>query len=385
MPSASSTSGTAPCHVADLFVIAFTNAAIIAMLYYSQSISPVLWTEYAGEPIVTLVPASTLAGYGVGVLGLTLLRGEMTSWKSMISHLVMLIFALYGVASAQDLTFLIFSHFLLGIGATFVVRTTALTTWIVPTQQRVFALSIAVGGGLTGLAAARTGAETLSGVLGDWRAGYLLGAIAIIFCGAATVRLAASVKAPAWCVPDKLGTLWCTCPSLRAAASQQAASFASFNAAWIAFLLHSGSSTNGFDHSTIFLVSVAGAVAAMSAGWLCQHFEARRLAHGGIALASMSAMACFFEVRGGNSPWVWMLLLDVGTQLALVANQSRAQSSAPASRSRLSALITAVGFAGGAGGSLIGQLLARNASIQSVFLFAAVAGLLGIIIGRTHR
>ena len=385
MLTVSSYAGRATFQKPNLIIIAFTNALIIAALYYSQSILPTLWAEHASNSTVALIPASALAGYGVGVLGLTLLRGEMISWKAMTYHLAVLIIALCGAASARDITSLILSHFFLGMGATFVVRATALATWIVPAQQRVLALSIAVGGGLTGLAAARAGAEALSDVLGDWRTGYLLGAAAIALFGATTIRLTSFAAGPAQCEPDKLSILWRTCPSLRAAARQQAASFASFNAAWVAFLLHAGYSTDGPDYWVVFLISATGAVAAMSASWLCKRFESRNLACGGIALASFSAMACFLEIRSGNSPWLWMLLLDAGTQLALVANQSRAQSSAPASRSRLSALITAVGFAGGAGGSLIGQLLAHHASVQSAFLFAALAGSLGIVTGRSRR
>ena len=385
MLTVSSHAGRASLHKPSIVIIAFTNALVIGALYYSQSILPILWTEYTSNSAVALVPASALVGYGVGVLGLTLLRGEMISWKVMTSHLVVLVIALCVAASAQDITSLIVSHFFLGIGATFVVRATALTSWIAPVRQRVFALSIAVGGGLTGLAAARAGAEALSGILDGWRTGYLLVAAAIALFGATIIRLTSFAAKPAQCESEKLIILWCTCPSLRVAAKQQAASFASFNAAWAAFLLYAGYSNNGPDYRIVFLISATGAVAAMFAGWLCQRFGSRNLAYGGVVLASSSAMACFLEIWNGNSPWLWMLLLDVGTQLALVANQSRAQSSAPASRSRLSALITAVGFAGGAGGSLVGQLLAHHVSVQSAFLFAALAGSLGIFTGRSQR
>ena len=54
-----------------------------------------------------------------------------------------------------------------------------------------------------------------------------------------------------------------------------------------------------------------------------------------------------------------MALLEIGTQLALVANQTRAQARAPtaATRGRITAIVTTIGFAGGAFGAAIGNLV----------------------------
>jgi hypothetical protein len=65
---------------------------------------------------------------------------------------------------------------------------------------------------------------------------------------------------------------------------------------------------------------------------------------------------------GWRTPVCWvfgMALLDAGTQVALVANQARAQALAEDAgvRGRLAAIVTTVGFMGGALGSAAGNLL----------------------------
>ncbi len=56
-----------------------------------------------------------------------------------------------------------------------------------------------------------------------------------------------------------------------------------------------------------------------------------------------------------------MILLEFGTQVALVANQARAQAAAPTVlvRGRLAAVMTTIAVGGGAAGAAIGNLMLR--------------------------
>ena len=56
-----------------------------------------------------------------------------------------------------------------------------------------------------------------------------------------------------------------------------------------------------------------------------------------------------------------MVLLELGTQVALGANQASAQAGAPSVpvRGRLAAIMTTIAFGGGALGAVIGNLVQR--------------------------
>ena len=73
-----------------------------------------------------------------------------------------------------------------------------------------------------------------------------------------------------------------------------------------------------------------------------------------------------------------MALVDAGLQLALVANQARVQALLPAARSRLAALLTVCGAAGGALGAGAGYALWRHAGWAPAIGLAAAAGAVGL-------
>ena len=107
------------------------------------------------------------------------------------------------------------------------------------------------------------------------------------------------------------------------------------------------------------IVALLGAVAALISGRFCAKWNMAGVARAGFAAVSIASVAV---VLGLQIP-VWcsigMGLLDAGTQVSLVANQARAQAlaSTPAMRGRLAAIVTTVGFVGGAAGSAFGNLL----------------------------
>jgi hypothetical protein len=74
---------------------------------------------------------------------------------------------------------------------------------------------------------------------------------------------------------------------------------------------------------------------------------------------SVAGVAVMLGLKAPFYCYAGMGLLDAGTQVALVANQTRAQAlaSSPAMRGRLAAIVTTIGFVGGALGSAIGNLV----------------------------
>ena len=106
-------------------------------------------------------------------------------------------------------------------------------------------------------------------------------------------------------------------------------------------------------------VASLGAVAALTAGWLCRHQAPSKVAlagFGAVALAAISAL-CISGI--GPMAYAVMTLLDTGTQTALVANQAQAQARATSSamRGRIAAIVTTIGFSAGAAGAAIGNAL----------------------------
>ena len=151
-------------------------------------------------------------------------------------------------------------------------------------------------------------------------------------------------------------------PALRGAAAQQAIAFAAFNMGWSIFPAASHASP-----AVRALIAIAGAGAALLSGQACRFRPSRTIALFGLSAVGVAIALATLVVAtrlpvAGPTTYAAMALLEIGTQVALVANQARAQAAAPVPfpvRGRLAAIMTTIAFGGGAAGAAIGNLMQR--------------------------
>jgi len=208
--------------------------------------------------------------------------------------------------------------------------------------------------GLSGIVVARAWIGEIALRIG-WR--HALGVEAVLITGLMAALFTTRWPEPTEPVARPLSTpdLWSRHATLRHAAFHQAAMFAAFNAGWAVLptLITTTPATRA-------IVAGVGALTAILAGKTARRLRPARLAaiapfFIAIAAAMMALVATRLAYIGA------IVLIEIGTQLALVANQTRAQAIAPdvGSRGRMASLVTAIGFAGGAIGAATANIFAR--------------------------
>ena len=316
--------------------------------------------EFGPSTAVLLMPGATLVGYAVGVGLSASIARDLTAPRGLALHLLFLAASLCLAAWAWTPLLEVTACLLIGLGCSLTQRLLAAATSAVPNSRRAQAIGWIIAAGLCGIVVARLGFPAAA-TLGR-RPLLLTDACLIALSGCACLRgidWSAMTSTNARTErPEPVWSLWRRLRALRRAALQQAAVFAAYNLGWA--LYPPVAAAQGPDIAAIAMGIVAslGAVAALVSGRLCARRDPADIANSGfIAILISGGLA----VVAGRLPHSWeaeMALLDIGTQVALVANQARAQSSVttPAARGRVAAIVTTLGFIGGAGGAAVGNL-----------------------------
>ncbi|GAC1343508.1 MAG: hypothetical protein NVSMB18_19460 [Acetobacteraceae bacterium] len=335
----------------------------MSTLYWSQALVPRVIEEFGPTPAVLLLPGATLLGYALGVAGLATVARDLTDPRGLAWHFLLLAAALCAAASAPAAIVLTVAGLVTGIGCALTQRLLAIATSAVAPGERAQTIGWIIAGGLSGIVLARACGPAAAAWVG-WRG--------VFWCDAAAVSLAALAASaaafrgqgrPAFGPTGPLPaatSLWRREPSLRHSALQQALVFAAFNMGWAVFPRF----VQGVGPSPglyMGLVATVGAASALLSGRLCGRSEASMVARAGLRIVLIGATILSLGHAVPAFCYLGMGLLDAGTQVALVANQARAQASAssPAMRGRLAAIVTTIGFAGGAVGATIGNLCLR--------------------------
>lgn len=349
----------------ELISLALMNGASVSTLYWAQSLVLRAAAELGPSPVIQLMPGATLAGYAAGVALLAAVARDLTSSSGFVLHLLVLTTGLCAVASASEPTVAMVACLVIGLGCSLTQRLLASATSAVPSEARSETIGWIIASGLFGIVLARACVPLASTLLG-WRAMFWMDAVIVTTLG----LVAISARERAGRLPQARNvaplpaatTLWRREKILRRAAVQQGIVFAAFNLGWAVFprLLH----MDGVEPSIpMGIVASLGAGAAILSGRLCTRRDPARIANIGL-LTAASAIILLIGLCGLTAERtvgmyiVVMAFLDIGTQLALVANQSRAQAlaSSPAMRGRITAIVTTIGFAGGALGAALGNL-----------------------------
>ena len=345
----------------DLLCFALMNGASVSTLYWAQSLVMRAGSEFGPSLAVRLMPGATLAGYAVGVALLAAVVRDLTSPIGLVLHVLILTAGLCTVATAPGPGIAAAACLVIGLGCSLTQRLLASATSVVAAEARSATIGWIIATGLFGIVLARACVPMLADRLG-WRGMFWIDAMVVTALGLGAAFAAERGSALPHGVPAAPATtLWRRERMLRSAALQQALVFAAFNLGWALFprLL----AADGLASSVpMGLVASLGASAAILSGRLCARWDPTTVARSGLLAAMAAAAILLATVLLGRNTAVYlaaMAMLDVGTQVALVSNQTRAQAlaSSPAMRGRVTAIVTTIGFGGGASGAALGNLI----------------------------
>lgn len=332
----------------------------VANIYYNQPLLGLL-AQVFGHDASVLVPTATLAGYGLGILGLVPLGDALPRRSLIVGQLLLLAAVLVLAAASTSLWVLVLASFLIGVLSTAAQQAVPFAAELAPDATR----GRMVGQVMTGLLLGILLARTLSGFVGAW-AGWravFYGAAGLAVALAGLARLGLPGTAPSTRI--RYGALLASLldlvreqPVLRRAALAQALLFAAFNAFWTTLALLVEAPPFGLDPAgagLFGLIGAAGALCAPVAGRFADTRSPRPVLVGGGAL-TLAAFAVF-GLFGGHSLValaVGVLLIDIGINTALIANQTRVYALAPGARGRINTVFFTAIFAGGALGASAG-------------------------------
>lgn len=344
-----------------LFWLVLMNGASVSTLYWAQSLVARAAAEFGASPLVGLMPGASLAGYAAGVALLASVARDLTSPRGLLLHLLVLAGGLCLVACAPAPAIATLACLIIGLGCSLTQRLLACAVSSVAPEARSQTIGWIIGGGLCGIVLARACVPMASAWFG-WRSLFWADAIIVVVLGSGATFAADR----AWRVSSQgvrpplapASVLWRREKRLRRAAIEQAIVFAAFNLGWAVYprLLASDGIAPMLPMG---IVAGLGAGAAIVAGRVCARWEPDAVARSGLVAAVFAIAALLLAGRMFPAYGPAMALLDTGTQVALVANQARAQAlaSSPAMRGRVAAMITTLGFAGGALGAALGNLM----------------------------
>ncbi|WP_430912771.1 MFS transporter [Methylobacterium sp. sgz302541] len=365
----------------------------VANIYYNQPLLAMLAAEF-GPSAALWVPAACLSGYGLGIVGLVPLGDGLPRRSLIIGQLLALSVALVGAALAPDLAVLALASLFIGILASAAQQAVPFAAELAPDASRGRIVGQVMTGLLSGILLARTASGFVGAHLG-WRAVFL--AAAVVALGMAGIAAATLPRTPTGKL--RYGALMLsildlvrTQPVLRAASLSQALLFAAFNAFWATLALLVEGEPFGLTAAGAGLfgvIGVAGALIAPLSGQYTDRHGARPMVVAGAACV-LAAFAVLW-IAGGVSLvaiGAGVLLIDIGINGALIANQTRAYALVPGARGRINTVLFTAMFAFGALGAFAGSqafLLAGWPGVCAVGGALSAAALAVALLDRSGR
>jgi predicted MFS family arabinose efflux permease len=343
--------------------LALSVGAIVANIYYVQPLLAAMARTFTvSASVIGLVAMLTQVGTAIGMLIFVPL-GDSHERRALLTMLLSgACLALCGVATAQNLIWILIASFAVGLCGAAVHIIVPFAAQMAPENSRGRVLGTVFSGLLLGILLARTFSGVVASFLG-WRAVYWIAALVML-----SLMLLLRAQLPK--LPRQSDLSWPALmrslvdlvrrhPALRESAFLGAALLCVFSAFWttLVFLLqtppyHFGSSVAGL----FGLVGAAGALCAPLVG----RFADRRGPRFTILLALLTTLASFLLLGALGKMMagliIGVILLDVGVQSGHVANQTRIYALDPGARSRLNTVYMFCYFSGGSFGSWLGAL-----------------------------
>ncbi|KAB1075269.1 MFS transporter [Methylobacterium planeticum] len=333
----------------------------VANIYYNQPLLGLLVAEF-GDRAALWVPTACLVGYGLGILGLVPLGDSLPRRSLIMGQLLGLGLALLLAGASPNLPLLALSSLVIGILASAAQQAVPFAAELAPDASRGRIVGQVMTGLLTGILLART----VSGLVGaqfGWRAVFFAAAgVALAMAGIAAATLPRTPRTkPLRYRALMLSILYLarTQPVLRTASLSQALLFAGFNAFWatLALLVEAPPFDLTAAGAGLFgVIGVAGAFVAPLSGRFTDRRGARPVVLGG-SLMVFAAFTVLWFAAGGSlaAVVIGVLLIDIGLNGALIANQTRAYALVPGARGRINTVLFTVMFVFGALGAYAGS------------------------------
>ncbi|WP_233382855.1 MFS transporter [Methylobacterium sp. C25] len=333
----------------------------VANIYYNQPLLGLMVAEF-GDRAALVVPTACLVGYGLGILGLVPLGDALPRRNLIIGQLLGLSVALVIAALSPNLPVLGLASLAIGVLASAAQQAVPFAAELAPDATRGRMVGQVMTGLLSGILLARTASGLLGAQFG-WRCVFAAAAgIAILMAGIAAATLPRTVATQRLryrALMISLLQLLRSQPVLRNASLSQGLLFASFNAFWatLALLVEAPPFDLSPAGAGLFgIIGVAGALAAPLSG----RYSDQRGARPVVIAGSICMLAAFIVLAAGGT-WslaaivAGVLLIDLGINTALIANQTRAYALAPGARGRINTVLFTSVFIGGAFGALAGS------------------------------
>ncbi|MDR7036467.1 MULTISPECIES: MFS transporter [Methylobacterium] len=363
----------------------------VANIYYNQPLLALLVSEFGARAAVW-IPTACLIGYGLGILGLVPLGDSLPRRSLIIGQLGALSLALLLAGAAPSLAVLALASLMIGILASAAQQAVPFAAELAPDASRGRIVGQVMTGLLTGILLART-ASGLFGAQFGWRAVFFAAAgVALAMAGIAAATLPRTPQTkPLRYRALMLSILYLvrTQPILRTATLSQALLFASFNAFWatLALLVEAPPFDLTAAGAGLFgVIGVAGALVAPMSG----RFTDRRGARPVVVAGSACVLAAFAVL------WLWggtsligvaagVLLIDIGLNGALIANQTRAYALVPGARGRINTVLFTAMFVFGALGAYAGSRAFLVAGWPGVCAVGGVLSSLALLVAVLDR
>lgn len=362
----------------------------VANIYYNQPLLGLLVADF-GPRAALWVPTASLVGYGLGIVGLVPLGDAWSRRQLILGQLLALCVVLVAAALSPDLPTLALASLLIGFLSSAAQQAVPFAAELAPdaTRGRI------VGQVMTGLLSGILLARTVSGFVGahlGWRAVFFAAAavsLGMVAIAAATLPRTAPKRLRYRALMLSILHLARTQPVLRNATLSQALLFAAFNAFWVtlALLVEAAPFNLSSAGAGLFgVIGVCGTLVAPVSGRFTDRRGARPVVIGGSFL-----VAAAFVVLWAGGTWslvavaAGVLLIDIGINGALIANQTRAYALVPGARGRINTVLFTAMFVFGAIGAYAGSqafLLAGWTGVCGVGIAFAVAAVLVAVLER---
>lgn len=376
-----------------IFAMAAACGIAVSNIYYNQPMLVVITASFPGQFGPALIPTVTQLGYAAGLLLLVPLGDLFDRRTLIVSQFMMLAVASLLAAVAPAGWALLAASLLLGIGATAAQQIVPVAASLAAPTRRGAVVGSVMSGLLSGILLSRTLAGLVSAYAG-WRAMFMLGVPLALLGAVMMARMLPKAAAP---VQTALGypalmasmvRLWREEPRLRQATLTQAALFASFSAFWTILALYLDHSVYHLGSGIAGLFGVVGAVgvfAAPAAGRLADRIGGRPVIILGVAL-TLVAWLLFIGWTSLIGLTLGVVLLDLGVQSSLIANQQVIYGLREEAKGRVNTLFMGGMFLGGTFGSMGAMMAWEQGGWTGVGYFAiALAILAGVSMGITPR
>ncbi|MEM6612456.1 MAG: MFS transporter [Cyanobacteria bacterium P01_C01_bin.72] len=347
-----------------LWLMSVICSLAVANLYYNQPILAQIAQSFdADASEVGWIPTLTQMGYASGLLLFVPLGDRVERRRLIVIMLTLTAIALFLAALSPNLLWLILTSYLIGAA-------TIMAQIILPFATDLVSEKIQgriIGNLMSALFVGTLFARPLGGWLAEqfgWRSIYwVAGALMLLLAVASTKLLPSSQPKSKLSYRQLMRSLLIlikSYPALRSASLIQAMLFASFSVFWstLAFLLSRPPYNYGSNAIGMFgLVGIAGIIAAPLLGKLADKGNAKTLrSMVGIAVTlTIASYLIFWQL--GTQLWGLILgsiLLNLGSQGGLIANQVKIYRLDRDARSRLNTVFMVATFTGASLGSIIG-------------------------------